>query len=361
YMVVAQKGVTWLVPGSDIGVLNGLAGRFLMVTAVAIGALLWPALAVAPGRLQRGILLAALAYTGPLAVYGGYWDYYVLEPTILLFMYLLTHWLRIDEPDAPATGRWSIAASYVYGCALALAVAALGASVAGSLLGERVIWVGVAVGMLGAGLAYALTRVRPHVRPDGPNRALPSAALALYVATSWYTQRVDIDALHAHTLIMEQAFRSGWAAPGDAGATFGHTAWSAFRYQMEKGSAEARGDPEAALIAWKGMIASSGQWGFTPSVRLHWGSRTDGTPRTAGSGYATIAQGSATVGLVPRRWMLVQVDTPSQAERPTYPHRFLPLTRQEWRLLLHGGGPQSGSPVSGRIELHVTNQQLMAT
>jgi hypothetical protein len=94
--------------------------------------------------------------------------------------------------------------------------------------------------------------------------------LALYVAGSWYAQRIDVDALHTHTVVMEHAFRHGLASPGAARATFGHTAWSALHYELATQRTAAGRDVATATAAWAQMIAASDRWGVGTHLRLRW-------------------------------------------------------------------------------------------
>jgi hypothetical protein len=157
------------------------------------------------------------------------------------------------------------------------------------------------------------------------------------VAASWYAQRVDGDVLHTHTMVMEQAFRRGLAAPGDAGATFGHAAWSAFHYQLAAWRSGPPRDDQEAVADWKRLMAASDLRDSAPRVRLRWEAPAGAGRGTEAPGFTTLAQGTATVGFRPRQWRLERAVAPEGGGRATYPHRPLPLTRQEWVALLQDG------------------------
>jgi hypothetical protein len=88
YLVLSQQSLRWLAPATDVFLLS--RSTPVMIATVVLGSLVW--CSFLPGRatsgrlwMHQGLLLMSGGYLVLMAGWG-YWEYYALEPIVLLFV-----------------------------------------------------------------------------------------------------------------------------------------------------------------------------------------------------------------------------------------------------------------------------------
>jgi hypothetical protein len=210
-LLYAAQRPGWLRLNTDILAFQ-LVQHSLLIAIVLLGALSWwpvltGALRSVSLRYSCGLLLMVVGYLVLVAAWG-YWEYYFLEPTVLLTIMLLLR--PSDEASRAPTARPQ------------------------QLRAGRMAWV---------------------------------AAIAIYVALSWNIQRMSNDAQVTQLRVIEYAFRDRIAIPADIDqAPFGLLGWNLFPHQVTRWSASRQGFSLAFWELQSRDPAVSFRWGCPDSA-----------------------------------------------------------------------------------------------
>jgi len=215
-LLYAAQRPGWLAPDTDILALL-LVRQNLLIAIVLLGSLCWWPIVTSTLRsadpwISGGLLLMVAGYLVLVAIWG-YWEYYLLEPILLLVIGLLMH--ASDTANRATIGS----------------------------------------GQPG----------RQH-RPRASRMAWV-AIVAIYVLLSWNMQLMSNDAQATQLQVIEHAFRDQIAIPADTDqAPFGLLGWSLFPYQVSHWSDSRQG---FSLAFWELQSRD-------PAVAFRWGCADSG-------------------------------------------------------------------------------------
>lgn len=261
--------------------------------------------------MKEVFVIIAAAYLVPVIAYGGYWDYYMMEPAAFLFFSGLS-----GERQYTSSKR-SITVKTFLACGFFTFTVSIGAMLlARTFWFDNAVWIGVLLGlsMMLLAILQAPSLFR-SVLLGG--KIITFAVLPLFLITSWYLEREEIDLQTTSLQIIEKGFRHKVVYPAEINAPYGLTSWNTFERKRQmylEGKTE-------SLAAWE-------LWNLPHTAVLKWSSRRGKSPLRRHH-EKLIESGTAKIGFVTRTWSVWRICC--EENKVHFEHRFLPLNSIEWQ------------------------------
>lgn len=309
-----RSNISILAPTLHVSHLSFLS-PYPLAAVTLVGALVFPVFL--PSRVdwkQRSaggiFFVIALGYLAAVLVYGGFWDYYMLEPAFFLFLSGLT--LR-PSLTIPNRSRWVDA--FCSSGFLLVFCSGVAILVTGLFSPRHEVWIGIFIGSFLILLKWLMSSSLQNLLKDG--QILSILFLPLFLLSSWYLEREEIDLQTNTLLIIENAFRDKLTSPAEISAPYGLTSWSTFTYKRElyvQGKSN-------NLSAWE-------LWTLPHNAELRWNSRF-GHDIVRHHRETLLSTGAASIAFRDRQWTLWRICC--DESKTHFAHKFLPLNSSEWQ------------------------------